>query len=204
MQLIDLTHTLEADTPVFPGDRPVELIHEHQFGSSGFNQYHFSGSMHIGTHLDGPMHMTPDARFVADLPLNQFIGKGVLIDVVGAETIRLSPSDRQRIEPGSIVLFHTGWDHHFGDGDYFFCFPDLEPESAQFLVDRQVKIAGFDTPSPDHAPYALHKLLLSNSVLILENLTGLEQLTGIEEFEVMAFPLKIKADGSLVRVVARI
>lgn len=38
---------------------------------------------------------------------------------------------------------------------------------------------------------------------MLENLTNLNSLLGIDSFEVMAFPLKICAEASLVRAVCR-
>jgi kynurenine formamidase len=203
-QWIDLSHTIDAATPVFPGDRPVELLHEHKFETSGFNQFNFSGSMHIGTHLDGPMHMSPGQRFIADIPLEMCSGKGILVDVTGEKTIRLSEADRERIEPGMVVLFSTGWDRHFGEEHYFLDYPDLEEETAQFLVEKKIKMIGLDTPSPDHSPYNLHTILLGNNVLILENLARLDQLRGIKAFEIMAFPLRIMADSSLVRAVARV
>ena len=37
----------------------------------------------------------------------------------------------------------------------------------------------------------------------MENLTNLEQLQHLQSFEVMAFPVKIAAEGCPVRVVAR-
>jgi kynurenine formamidase len=203
-QWIDLSHTINATTPVFPGDRPAELLHEYKLESSGFNQFHFSGNMHIGTHLDGPMHITDDKRFIADIPLEMCTGKGVLIDVTGEKIIRLSKADREQIEPGMVVLFYTGWDKKFGTKEYFETFPGLEEETAQFLVEKRVKMVGLDTPSPDYSPYHIHKILLENDILILENLTRLEQLKEIKNFEVMAFPLRINADSSLVRAVARV
>ncbi len=63
---------------------------------------------------------------------------------------------------------------------------------------------GLDWASPDHEPYPMHQILLRNNILILENLTNLNLLLSEPVFEIFAFPLKINADSSLVRVVARI
>jgi kynurenine formamidase len=38
--------------------------------------------------------------------------------------------------------------------------------------------------------------------LIVENLTNLSELIGVKDFDIIAFPLKIRAEASLVRVVA--
>ena len=65
-------------------------------------------------------------------------------------------------------------------------------------------MVGFDFPSPDYHPFNIHQILLGNQILILENLTNLSELLPYREFELLAFPLKINADSSPVRVVARI
>ena len=64
-------------------------------------------------------------------------------------------------------------------------------------------MVGMDTPSPDHAPYKVHKILLGNEILILENLTNLEQLLN-KNFEVIALTPKLEADAAPARVVAKI
>jgi kynurenine formamidase len=72
------------------------------------------------------------------------------------------------------------------------------------MVERKIKILGMDTPSPDKPPFSVHKLLLKSKIFILENLTNMEELLEAKKFEVIALPLKIKADSSISRVVARI
>jgi hypothetical protein len=63
---------------------------------------------------------------------------------------------------------------------------------------------GMDTPSPDRAPYQVHQSLLSAGIYIIENLTNLNKLTGEKYFEIISLPLKIKANSSPARVLARI
>jgi len=141
---------------------------------------------------------------MADLPLEMFTGKGVLIDVRGEEKIEFRESFRTSIQPESIVLFYSGMDHHFGEPGYFTTYPDITEELARFLTDQRIKIVGLDWVSPDHEPYPVHDILFKSNVLILENLTNLDQLLHETNFEVFAFPLKIEADSSIVRVVARV
>lgn len=74
----------------------------------------------------------------------------------------------------------------------------------EFIISRKTKIIGIDFASPDRPPFKVHRMLLNEGVLILENLTNLAALLEAERFEVMAFPLKIKADSSLLRVVAKV
>jgi len=204
MKLIDLTHTIHRSIAVFPGDDPIQLKQIRTLERDGFNNYRLSTGMHVGTHIDGPKHMTTDTRLMAGLPLEMFTGKGVLIDVSGEETIAFRESFRTSIQPESIVLFYSGMDHHFGEADYFTTYPDMSEELARFLTDQHVKIVGLDWVSPDHEPYPIHDILFKSNVLILENLTNLDQLLHETSFEVFAFPLKIEADSSIVRVVARV
>jgi kynurenine formamidase len=46
-------------------------------------------------------------------------------------------------------------------------------------------------------------MLFTNNVLIAENLANTERLIGIGPFEVIALPLRIEADSSIARIIAR-
>ena len=204
MKLIDLTHTLNQNIAVFPGDDPLLLDHVRTLGHNGFNDYRLTTGMHIGTHIDGPMHMTLDNRMIGRLPIDRFAGKGVLIDIRGERQIEFREEFSRIIRKDDIVLFYSGLDKLFGTPQYFTDYPDLTEGLARFLAERQVKIVGLDWDSPDHEPYPIHDILLKNNILILENLTNLDQLLHVPNFEVFAFPLKIEADSSIVRAVARV
>lgn len=58
-----------------------------------------------------------------------------------------------------------------------------------------------DLSHPIIAP--VHKILLKNDILIIENLTNVEELEG-KEFKIHALPLKLQLDGAPARVVAEI
>lgn len=204
MKLLDLTHTLHRNIAVFPGDDPVQLEQIRTLERDGFNNFRLSTGMHVGTHIDGPKHMTSDTRMMAELPLEHFAGKGVLIDVRGERQIEFRETYRKIIQPESIVLFCSGLDTIFGTPQYFNDYPDITDELARFLADQHVKMVGLDWVSPDHEPYPIHDILFKNNILILENLTNLGQLLHEPNFEVFAFPLKIEADSSIVRVVAKV
>jgi kynurenine formamidase len=159
--------------------------------------------MHAGTHVDGPMHLTNSNTYIAGLPLESFTGKGIVIDVRDQKKVGLSNEMRSRIKPDDIVLFFSGLDKYFGEEDYFKDYPILDKELIDYLVEKRVKMIGLDWASPDHEPYPMHQILLKNNILILENLTNLDLLIDEPDFEIFAFPLKINADSSIVRVVAR-
>jgi kynurenine formamidase len=91
----------------------------------------------------------------------------------------------------------------FGSKEYFKDYPTVSRELAQLFVKRRVKMVCIDSPSPDRHPFEIHKLLLENNVLIAENLININKLLLIKNFEVIALPLKIHADSSPARIIAR-
>jgi len=203
-KLIDLTHILTDNMPAYPGDRETRLVPCKHLDEDGYNNYYLEIGMHSGTHIDTPMHLTRGSRYISDYPLDRFVGEGCAIDVRGREFITMEKEYHARIQEGIIVLFCTGHSRLFGKEEYFTSYPVLEPELADFLIRRGVKMVGLDSPSPDRYPFPVHKKLLDSDILIAENLTNLERLLSAERFEVMALPLNIEADSSIARVAARL
>ena len=200
----DLSHTISDQMPCYPGDLQVTLKQQAFYQIDGHNNFALSTGMHSGTHLDGLMHLTESLTRIAELPIELFAGKGLLVNVCGQSEIDLPESAFDALSTGSIVLFYTGFDQFFGKEEYYNTYPSISEATARHLVKKGVKMIGMDFPSPDYAPYNIHKILLGNNILILENLTNLASLLPYREFELLAFPLKIEADSSPVRVVARI
>jgi len=203
-QYIDLSHPITDEMPVYPGDVRVSLQQITTFSKEGHSNFLLTTGMHAGTHLDGPMHMTSSLTRMAELPIDHFAGPGFLVNAVGQKMIDLPESAFDHLQPGSVVLFYTGFDLWYGQKAYYLSYPELSEETAWLLVKKKVKMVGVDFPSPDYTPFKIHDILLNNHILILENLTNLATLLPYHDFELLAFPLKIRADSSPVRVVARI
>jgi kynurenine formamidase len=201
---IDLSHPITHEMPFYPGDVPVSLQQISAFHEEGHSNFMLSTGMHAGTHLDGPMHLTSSLTRIAELPLDRFAGPGFLVHAVGQKIIDLPESAFDHLLPGSAVLFYTGFDLWYGQKAYYLSYPELSEKTALLLAKKKVKMIGMDCPSPDYAPFKIHDILLNSQILILENLTNLSELIHYHEFELLAFPLKIRADSSPVRVVARI
>lgn len=203
-KLIDLSHPIDKQTPTYPGDSPVRLLKTKFLTKDGFTNYQLETGMHSGTHLDGPMHLTEAIKYISEIPLESLYGEGCLLDVRGEPQIGMKEQYCSQVKEGSIILFYTGWDQKYGGPEYFFGQPEIQTELAEFIISKKPKIVGMDLASPDCSPFTVHRMFLNEGVLILENLTNLGALLETEHFEVMAFPLKIKADSSLLRVVARV
>jgi len=202
MKVIDLSQLVTNETMPFPGDPYSSIKKMLDLHKDGSNVYQYSTILHTGTHVDAPMHMTDDSRFISEFDVNQFCGNGVLFDVRGYKHITLDCIDINRVSQGDIVLFYTGYDSTFGTEDYYGNHPSIEPEVAQALVKRGIKMLGVDMTSPDHEPYEIHQIIFEHDVISLESLTNLEALLNIDSFFVFALPIKLSAEASQVRAVA--
>lgn len=202
-KVIDLTQTIVDGLPVYPGDNETKLQQTKFIEKDGYNSHKLEISVHAGTHIDSPMHFLDTKKYISQWPLETFIGEGCLLDVRGEKEIDYKKEYDSLVKENSIVLIYTGTDKHFGQKEYYAYHPVLTMRFAEFLVQKKIKIVGMDFISPDRYPFDIHTKLFSNNILIIENLTNLGELQKLKGFEVMAFPLKIDADSSILRVVAR-
>lgn len=203
MKIIDLTHTFTDSMPVFPGDSFPKLK-EKIDSENDIVHFDIETSMHVGTHMDGPLHMVPNGRKLSEINPERFIANGHLIDARGKSEIGVELLENKEILKGDCVLICTGFDKKFREMSFYTDYPDFTEEFARKLVDLGIKFVGFDSPSPDKAPYNIHRILLKEEILIIEGMNNLEQLLSVEKFEVIALPTKFEAEAAPVRVIARI
>jgi len=201
---IDLTHTVSHGTPAFPGDPETSLTKLRSAEADGYNLSVLSACLHTGTHIDLPLHWAYGGKTAADYPVGRFMGNGVLLDVRNENPIRMKPEYLNAAAENDIVLLYTGFGEYFRDGRYFTDYPAVDGCLADFFISKRIGMLGMDTPSPDRPPFTQHRKLLSGGILILENLTNLQSLIGAERFEVIALPLKVRAEAGPARVVCKV
>ncbi|ASJ09696.1 cyclase [Thermococcus siculi] len=185
--IVDLSVPISEETPVYPDDPPVGIKLWAVIDRDGYYMNVLRMGEHTGTHVDAPAHFIPGGKTVDEMPLDRFIGDGMVLDVRGGKgEVKLDEiPDSGYFD--RIVLFLTGG-------------RELSPEVALFLVAEGARAVGTDAMSIGDD--AVHKILLSAEVPVFENLTNLEALLD-REFTFMAFPLKIEGgSGSPVRAVA--
>jgi len=205
MKIIDLSYVISSGMPVFPGDNGVFIQQSKILEKDNYNYTYFTSGMHAGTHIDLPNHLIDDKRMADEFPLERFIGRGVLLDVRGEKIIDYKKEYENLIIKDDIVLIYTDFADIYNEPKkYYTEYPVLSDELTEFLINKKIKMIGMDTPAPDKSPFNTHKKLLKQDILILENLTNLEALLNIGRFEIVAVPLKIQAEASLVRAYARI
>jgi len=201
MELIDLTHTFAIPMPLYPGDDQPEIKPTATLSADGHINSYLKSGLHVGTHIDAPLHFIGDGKKISEMPVHQFFGRGRLVDARGELTIHEGLLDKIDLKANDIVLVMTGMSKDYKTPKYFKNYPEVTEDFAQKLVDKGISMLGLDTCSPDKEPYDIHKMLLGNNILIIENLTNLDALVGAE-FSVIALPLKLDAEASLARVIA--
>ena len=208
MKVVDLTMSLKTGSPVFPG-YPIPLVHtwttikEHGYYSNLLMLVE-----HTLTHVDSPAHFIEGAATIDEVPLERFMGHGVVIDVshLGPKAPITGDFLEKNLKglgvgKGWVVLLRTGYDAKAGTPEWFE-HPGLDESGAEYLVALGVNAVGIDAPSIDQAPFPGHKVLLPRGIVIYENLTNLKELLG-KTFTFYGFPLKIhKGSASPVRALA--
>jgi kynurenine formamidase len=190
--------------PVHRYDNKMNLYLDKTIKDDTFNNSRLDISMHTGTHIDISSHLIDNKKAIADIDINHFAGSGKIFDVRGKEIIKEGDFSHNTICKDDIVIFCTGHSSNYYQEHYFINYPVIHPDTINVLIKKEIKLLGIDTPSPDKYPFEEHIKLFQNNITILENLTNLEQLLTIERFDIYAFPLKIRAEGSIVRAVAKI
>jgi kynurenine formamidase len=202
MKIIDLTQTITHQMQVYPGDEAPTLVQTRSLEQDNFTNFRLSTGMHAGTHIDGPWHMVGEQRFIGDMPLETYIGKGCIFDI--RQHVEFDDSDlvRKNAAGCTMAMFYTGYGAKFNTGAYAANFPLVSNAVAQTLVEMGIKFFGIDTFGPDQSPHTTHHTLLKNGVAIAENLTNLDLLLPHKDFDIVALPLKIKADSAPARIIA--
>lgn len=233
-QWVDLTHSFDENTLYWPTNQPFSKDTVfYGLTDKGFfyASFIYSAEEHGGTHFDAPLHFGhPDSPTVEQIPLQQLMGPGVVVDVsekalqdrdyLVSVADFLAWEDRHGQMPEqSIVLLRTGYGQFWPDpvaytgtdlpgaeGVAQLSFPGLDPEAAQWLVDnRNINAIGLDTPSIDRGIsiyFKAHRILCAAELTIYENVANLEKLPESGSF-IVALPMKIKGgSGAPLRIIA--
>ncbi len=209
MRIVDLTHTVSADMPVYPGTEQPVFLTRNCHEEAGFLEKKITLSSHTGTHVDAPAHLVKDAETLDSLAIDHFHGRALMVNVERFASKTIETSDLEfyakELEKVDFLLLHTGWSKYWGEEEYFSNYPVLSVAAANWLHKFQLKGIGLDNISADAADstdFPVHKALLQKNIIIVENLTNLSFLSD-SLFSFSCFPIKFaSADGSPVRAVA--
>ena len=209
--LIDMTHTITPEIPVYPGTPVPSLSPACTFTRDGFRETLLTFSSHTGTHMDAPAHLFQEGRTLDQMPMSQCSGRATVLDVSQEGPVITEAflrSNYEAIHCADYILFYTGWEDHWGTERFLEdTFPVPDEEAARYLVSRGLKGVGTDAISIDrmgdsHLP--IHHILLKDSILSIENLC-LKKVRGRKDFLFFALPMKFQdTDGAPVRAFAEL
>lgn len=207
MHFQDLTHTITTDMPIYPGTEPPNITEVCSISQDGYREKALALYSHTGTHIDAPAHIIENGNTLDALTAEHFYGKATVLNVSHISGTDITDLKLPLNKAGTIdfVIFYTGWYHKWGTTAFFNDYPVPSVKTAHYLADLGIKGVGTDAISIDRAgatDFVIHKILLQNNIVILENLTNLSGLAG-QIFTLCCWPLKIAdADGSPVRAMA--
>jgi arylformamidase len=167
---------------------------------------------HIGTHIEAPYHLNPDAADLAGLRLDQLTGEAVLLDLrscprksaITEQHVRDAAAQAGGIRRGDIVFCNLGGARFYGTRDYALS-PYFSPEAMRWLVAQGMKMMGVDAGGvevPGSEQHINHHALFDNDIPLIENLTNLDALSK-PRFMVYALPVAVAGlDAFPLRVIA--
>ena len=212
MKIIDLTLTISEKIPTFPGSPQPNFINWESIEKDGYNLELLFLSTHTGTHIDAPYHFVKKGQKIDQIVTKRLVTEAVLIKIRKGSDQAITKTDIEKfekkfgkIDDGSTIIFHTGWQKNLNKKSYFLKNPGLAVSAAKYLASKKINLVGIDSPSIDlgkDEKFSVHHVLAKSDILIVENLANLDKINS-EEYHLIVAPLKLRnATGSPVRAMA--
>lgn len=231
---VDLTHSFNENSIYWPTAKmfeKTEVFKGHTDGGYFYSAYDYAAAEHGGTHMDSPVHFAEGGFSAEQVPVDQMIGAGFVIDIsaqaaadvdyrVTAADIEMFEAQYGEISQGAIVLLNTGRAALYGDRAAYMGtdergqgavaklrFPGLAQDGADLLVARGIGAVGLDTPSIDYGQstdFIAHVTLMTHNIPAFENVGDMSGLpaTGAT---IIALPMKIEGgSGGPLRIIAHL
>ena len=88
MKIYDVTWPVSPAMPVWPGDPTVQLARVRSMDDGERNNLsNMACSVHIGTHVDAPLHFIADGGDILSLPLDVLIGPARVVELLDVKAI---------------------------------------------------------------------------------------------------------------------
>jgi kynurenine formamidase len=198
-RVVDLTHRLTRDFPLFPGVVPPKLDVVATVEREGWYEAVLHVDEHTGTHIDAPAHFAADGATVDQIPAERLFAPLAIVRIAHRATrdhdalltiddVYAWERENGRLPSGAFVAMDSGWDRRAADPPSFLNrdrsgtmhYPGFHPEAAAFLVEeRDIVGIGVDTLSLDHGPSAdfpTHLVVLPAGKYGVEALANLSDL----------------------------
>lgn len=202
----DISTGIRQGMVQWPGDRKLSIEKELSIESGEeANVSSIETCVHLGTHVDAPLHFITNGNDVTKYSLEQLTGTARVIFLPGIKEISVAHLIELEIGEGDKILFKTDnsktdWTMRpFNEN-----FVALTADAAQYLADCKIDLIGIDYLSiaMPNDNTEVHQKLLENNICIVEGLLLQEIEEGLYEF--VCLPINIEqCDGSFARVIIR-
>lgn len=191
MKIIDISQEM-LSCRVYEGDpKPSGKRIMDMNNGEVYNLSVISMCAHNGTHVDAPRHFFKDGKSIDEIALEHFVGECFVVECDGnldandaikiLEKARKSGADKRILIKGNAVVGEA---------------------SARTFADAGILLLGNESQSvgPEDAPMAVHKILLSNDIVLLEGIVLNDVAEG--RYFLNCAPLNISNfDGSPCRAI---
>jgi len=204
---IDISVPLYNGMPSWPGDEPFQhdrMMHLERGDVCNLSK--LASTVHIGTHMDAPLHFVHGGGGIDTMPIDAVIGPARVIRVYDPVAIRVEEIEPYGIRPGERILFRTPNSGRPWYSEAFLKnFVYIPKETARYLASTGMRTVGVDYLSVggfevDSAE--THEALLGAGIWIIEGL----HLGAVDpgDYEMVCLPLKIAGgEGAPARAVLR-
>ena len=230
---VDLTHEFSDNMAGHPRSQP--FVHTPGFiGTTGggfyMATYNYSGSEHVGTHLDAPVHFHEGGKSIEQLDIDRLIGEVVVVDVkqqvaddpnylVTVADILGWEKINGPLPVDCIVMFNTGLGNVWPDAKKYtgtdktgnegvaeLRFAAIHKDTATFLSEsRSIKAVGIDSIGFDNSmqPKRMsHQIFFAHDIPGVENVANLDALPAKGAY-LIGLPMKIKGGSAApIRLIA--
>jgi arylformamidase len=206
MKIYDVSVGISSDMITWPDHVPIVLEQFNRIADGDeANVSRMAGTVHIGTHVDAPLHFIDGAASIEELSLDVLTGPAYVAHLQNANVIDAEVLDAAGIPPDTKrILFKTRNSNIWASGvkEFQTDYVGLNASGAEWLVNRGIKLVGVDYLAV--AVYTdlttTHRILLGNDVIVLEavDLSGVEQ----GRYDLYCLPLKLMgSEGAPARTI---
>jgi arylformamidase len=203
---IDATVALSEALPVWPGSAGIR-VHQQMRLERGdpSNVTRLDFDIHVGTHVEMPLHFIDGGASVDELRLEDLIGEVTVVDLPSVAAVSAEDLEGAAIPAGARrLLIRTSngprWERREFDPRYV----SLTLSAAQWIAGRGIRAVGIDYLSIQRYGDAwdTHRVLMQANVTIIEGLNLSNVAAG--QYEMICLPLRLAgAEAAPARVLVR-
>ena len=161
MKIIDISQEV-LSCKVYEGDPAPEGKRIIDMADGGvYNLSVLSICAHSGTHVDAPLHFLKDGKSIDQISLEYFVGECFVAEHNGdilSTDAREIISKAQNVSAEKRILIKGN--------------ATVTEEAARMFAEADILLLGNESQSvgPENAPMAVHKILLSKNIVLLEGI----------------------------------